>query len=58
MKAVKTLKAHIKGFPQPNEIFLRGKIKKGLALQRTIFLIGVSTPQLGGPDNPDEPYAF
>lgn len=58
MQADKTLKAHIKGFPQPNEIFLRGKIKKGLPLQRTIYLIGVTTPQLGGPDHPDDPYAF
>ena len=36
---------------------MRGKIKRGLPLERTISLIGISTPQLGGPNKSHEAYA-
>lgn len=57
-KAPTTLRAHIKGFPQPDQLFLRGPIKKGLPLERTIYLIGIETPKLGNSKELDQPFAF
>jgi len=57
-KSPKMLKAHIKGIPQPNELFLRGKIKKGLPMERTIYLVGIDVPLVGNKDRPDDPFAF
>ena len=57
-KKVSAMTAHIKGFPQANEILLRGKIKKGLPMEKTIFLNGIEVPELKSPGHPHEPWAF
>ena len=57
-KKKKAMKAHIKGFPQANEVLLRGKVKRGLPLERTIYLIGIQAPQLKGPGMTHDAFAF
>ena len=54
----KALHANIKGFQQPNIVLLRGKVKKGLPLEKVLRLIAIKTPQLGLHQEPDEPWAF
>ena len=49
--------AHIKGFPQAHEILLRGKIKKGLPMEKLVILNGIECPEIKTAGKTHDPWA-